>query len=75
MSAFGLPPSPPPCADVLYVWPLRVLPRFRKSKTSVMMMLLIKKKIRIVSMSKIMMLLILMVVISMNLKLRTLKRK
>ena len=22
MSAFGLPPSPPPCADVLYVWPL-----------------------------------------------------
>ena len=23
MSAFGLPPSPPPGADVLYVWPLR----------------------------------------------------
>ena len=22
MSAFGLPPSPPPGADVLYVWPL-----------------------------------------------------
>ena len=25
MSAFGLPPSPPPGADVLYVWPQRVL--------------------------------------------------
>ena len=22
MSAFGVPPSPPPSADVLYVWPL-----------------------------------------------------